>query len=268
MTSEKSERSGESRALFIAVKIYGAFYAFEQGFGVSRFFKIYVSDEGLHAVWLADRDCEFAVARMQAMGHAGGLAMSNIAAVATRARALEADYDKKVAFDPTWQKEHKANFSARTGEIRRVALLPNPKPSVRPNCYSLLDLEWNGGKRRFYLVGAGDAATVSALLERVAVVEGSVRANAAPSSASFAPPAAPTVPGKRARKADTLCWIGAGALSIVGCAWMYHQAPSPFALVLLLLVFKFHAMLYNIYLTFNVNRDTAERVEANRRSTR
>lgn len=246
------------------MKTYGSFYAFEQGFGISRFFKIYVAEDGIHGAWIADRDCELATARMEAMGR-GGIATSVVAGVAGRARQLEAQYDADIAGSATWTVRHKHNFSWRGADIGRVTLSPNPRPSLRPNCYAILNLESGAKKRRFYLVGEGDLSKVGALLERVAPVEGN--ASSSFISASSATESVASVPGERARKAEAISWMGAGLLSLATCVFFYSKAHSWFALFGLILIFKFHAMIFNAYLAFNVNRDTAERVAINRRNS-
>lgn len=260
--------SGHFGVLKSGVKIYGSFYAFEQKFGVSRFFKVYVAEDGLHGAWIADRDCEFGAARMQAMGYGGGMAAGVVAGVAGRARQLEAQYDQDVPGSDIWTTRHKQNFSLRTGAIGRIEVAPNPRTAIRPNCYAILNLESNGSKRSFYLVGESDLATVRSLLGNIAHVEGNA---ASPFSSS--PPPTPTpspqvVPGLRAHKANQFSWIVASILSILTCAFFFRTSHSFFALIGLLLVHKFHGMIYNLYVMFNVNRDTAEQLEFNRRNAR
>ncbi|BCM89409.1 hypothetical protein IAD21_01255 [Abditibacteriota bacterium] len=245
------------------MKILGTFYGFEQGFGVSRYYKFYVSRDGLQAAWIADRDCELSVARMQASGYTGAIGIVN--GVSERARQLEAAYDLDIAADTPWFSRHKQNFSLNRDEIRRLTLLPNAKLKTRPNCYAILNLESARGKRSFYLVGVNERANVGALLENLVPVEGGA-------SLSFVAPVtpieAPAIPlGDRARKANTLSWVGAILLGIATCAFFYARTHSAFALIGLLLAFKFHGILHNLYVGFNVHRDTAERLEINRRSS-
>ena len=244
------------------MKILGTFYGFEQGFGVSRYYKFYVSKEGLQAAWIADRDCELSVARMQASGYTGAVGI--VQGVAARAQQLETEYDRDIAADMPWVERHKQNFSLRRDDIRRLALLPNAKLKTRPNCYAVLDLEAATGKRSFYLVGVGERASVGAMLENLVPVEGGA---SLPFAAPVAPVAAPaSAPGERARKANTLSWVGAFALGLATCVFLYARTHSPFALIGLLLAFKFHGILHNLYVGFNVHRDTAERLEMNRRA--
>ncbi len=256
--------SGEFHVLPLPVKIYGSFYAFEQGFGISRFFKIYVAEDGIHGAWLADRDCEFATARLEAMG-GGGLASGVVAGVAGRARQLETRYDAQIPGSATWSAGHKQNFSWRGASIGRVALSPNPRADLRPNCYAILKLESGANKRRFYLVGESDLSKVGALLERVTPVEGNAMTGFAP--ALLIPDNATSVPGERARKAHAISWMGAAVLSLASCLFFYSKAHSWFALFGLILIFKFQGILFNAYLAFNVNRDTAERVIINRQNS-
>lgn len=145
---------------------YGTFYGFEQKFGVSRLYKLYVTEGALCGAKIADRDYDGILGRTQPSTAAlllsglGGIAGNAVVrktaeAVKRKAEEKERQLDATAPGSPSFLSDDKANFSLGTSQVSSAIInLKLGTMQHGPNRYGSLELALaDGSKRRFFLVG-------------------------------------------------------------------------------------------------------------------
>ena len=154
------------------MKTLGTFYALELGFGISRMYKIYVTDSALCGAKVADKDHSALIANTSGAGAvlygAGGLAMRAVANSGLRAMAEKEE--KADALEPGSQaflQLDKNNFSLDPSQLNQPCL--NFKLGLFQkgnNRYGTFQFNSNDGKKRqLYLVGENRQDEITALMK-------------------------------------------------------------------------------------------------------
>lgn len=160
------------------MKTLGTFYALELGFGISRFYKIYVTESALCGAKIADKDFSAMQSRATSPamaihglgGLAGGAIMNQVAKAGMR--SMVEKEEKADALEPgsqTFLQLDKNNFSLGPSQ------LAGPRLSYRLGIfqkgqtrYGTLQFTSGEGKRRqFYLVGENRKDEITALIRRL-----------------------------------------------------------------------------------------------------
>lgn len=247
------------------MKIFGSFRGFEQRFGVSRLYIVFVTDAGIFGGWIADRDYEESLARLAAMGN-GGLAYGSVSGVANKAFQLEEQY-RSSALDPqSFLARHRQNFFFSRGQISQITIDYNAISANRPNRRAMLTIEGQAQTKTFALVGEVNMAEATEWLRQAGsvTVRGAVPGQA-PVQTAFDEPQTPVVvPGQRAREANQICWIIAIFVGLICSVILSFNLHSWVGFFMMILSWRVRNALYGLYLARNLGRDTAEYLEYNR----
>jgi hypothetical protein len=154
---------------------HGTFYGYEQKFGVSRLYKIYITEGALCGAKVADNDYEASKAFSDKMPKLlfGGLNKSlvNEEYLATKHKALQREnlLDTMDPGGPSFLGDDKSNFSLGPAQVSsatvNLTLGMMQKGSTR--CGSLELVLTDGSRRRFFLIGTHDPQEVIGNLKRL-----------------------------------------------------------------------------------------------------